>query len=100
MKPGSVIVDMAAEMGGNCALTKRDAIYRHETYGVTMIGFTDLVSRMAPQSSDLYANNLWHLVDELGGGSGFQLNMEDEIVDNMMVVTGGAVTWVPIDQRP
>ena len=57
MKPGSVVVDMAAEMGGNCALTAKDKAFVTEN-GVTILGYTDLNSRMAPQSSELYANNL------------------------------------------
>ncbi len=90
---------MAAEMGGNCALTKPHETFTHPVYKVTMVGLTDLVSRMAPQSSDLYANNLYHLCDELGGATKFSLNMEDEIVQNMTVVAEGAMTWVPLDER-
>jgi NAD/NADP transhydrogenase alpha subunit len=48
MRPGSVIVDMAAEMGGNCTLTRKGESYEHPDYGVTMVGYYDLVSRMAP----------------------------------------------------
>ncbi len=63
MKPGSVIVDMAAEQGGNCELTVPDeAVVRH---GVTIIGYTDLASRLAKQSSTLYATNLLRLTEEL-----------------------------------
>jgi NAD(P) transhydrogenase subunit alpha len=58
MKPGSVIVDLAAEQGGNCELTEaRKAVVKHD---VTIIGFTDLPSRLANQSSQLYATNLRH----------------------------------------
>ena len=63
MKPGSVIVDMAAEQGGNCELTEPgQAVVKH---GVTIVGYTDLVSRLAKQSSTLYANNLLRLTEEL-----------------------------------
>jgi NAD(P) transhydrogenase subunit alpha len=59
MKPGSVIVDMAAERGGNCELTEPGkAVVKH---GVTIIGYTDLNSRLAKQSSTLYATNLFRL---------------------------------------
>ena len=63
MKPGSVIVDMAAEQGGNCELTEPgQAVVKH---GVTIVGYTDLVSRLAKQSSTLYSNNLLRLTEEL-----------------------------------
>ncbi len=63
MKPGSVIVDMAAERGGNCELTEPgQAVVKH---GVTIVGYTDLASRLAKQSSTLYATNLFRLAEEL-----------------------------------
>ncbi|MEY3299972.1 MAG: Alanine dehydrogenase, partial [Cyanobacteriota bacterium] len=65
MKPGSVIVDMAAEQGGNCEVTQPGKIITH--HGVTIIGLTDLPSRMAAQASQLYGNNLYHLLSDLGG---------------------------------
>lgn len=99
MKPGSVIVDMAAEMGGNCALTKRDEIVKTPN-GVSIIGYTDLVSRMAPQSSELYANNLFHLLDNLGGAEKFNIDLQDEIVAAMCVVNDGKLTWSPAKPLP
>ena len=63
MKPGSIIVDLASQQGGNCELCKRDEIT--EFNGVKIIGYTDLPSRLASQSSELYANNLYHILDEL-----------------------------------
>ncbi len=63
MKPGSVIVDLAAEAGGNCKLTERNKVIEH--HGVTIIGYTDLPSRLPTQSSQLYANNLRHLLSDL-----------------------------------
>ena len=63
MKPGSVIVDLAAEQGGNCALTQKDKVVVE--HGVTIIGYTNLPSRLANQSSQLYASNIRHLLVEL-----------------------------------
>ena len=67
MKPGSVIVDLAAEHGGNCALTEPGEVV--ERHGVHIIGYTDLPSRLAPTASLLYGNNLAHLLADLGGAS-------------------------------
>lgn len=92
MRPGSVIVDMAAEMGGNCTRTKRDEAIVTEN-GVTIIGYTDLTSRMAPQSSELYANNLYNLLVDMGGASNFTINQEDEIIGAMTVVHQGKYCW-------
>ena len=63
MKPGSVIVDLASQQGGNCVLCKRDEIVEYN--GIKVIGYTDLPSRLPSQSSELYANNLYHILDEL-----------------------------------
>ena len=68
MKDGSVIVDLAAEMGGNCKLTEADRVV--VKHGVTIIGYTDLPSRLAAQSSQLYASNLRHLLADLTPGQG------------------------------
>ena len=97
MKPGSVIVDMAGEQGGNCELTvPGEAVVRH---GVTIIGYTDLVSRLAKQSSTLYATNLLRLIEELcktqkekGDGS-IDVNMEDDAIRGLTVIKEGAITW-------
>ena len=64
MKPGSVVVDLAAERGGNCSLTKADEKLETDN-GVTIIGYTDFPSRMATQSSNLYATNIRHMLDDL-----------------------------------
>ncbi|MFZ7309827.1 Re/Si-specific NAD(P)(+) transhydrogenase subunit alpha [Comamonas jiangduensis] len=93
MKPGSVIVDMAAEQGGNCELTVRDAaVVRH---GVTIIGYTDLASRLAKQSSTLYATNLLRLTEELCKGKDgvAVVNMEDDAIRGLTVIKQGEVTW-------
>ena len=69
MKRGSVIVDLAAENGGNCALTKPGQVVEH--HGVTIIGYMDLPSRLAPTASQLYGNNLVHLLTDMGGAKNF-----------------------------
>lgn len=95
MKPGSVIVDMAAERGGNCELTEADkAVVKH---GVTIIGYTDLASRLAKQSSTLYATNLWRLTEELCKAKDGQIvvNMEDDAIRGFTVIKEGEITWPP-----
>ena len=93
MKPGSVIVDMAAEQGGNCELTvPGQAVVRH---GVTIVGYTDLASRMAKQSSTLYANNLLRLTEELCKTKDGQVNVnfEDDAIRGLTVIRNGEITW-------
>ncbi len=95
MKPGSVIVDMAAEQGGNCELTEpNQAVVRH---GVTIIGYTDLASRLAKQSSTLYATNLFRLAEELCKTKDgvIDVNMEDDALRGLTVVKDGSITWPP-----
>jgi NAD(P) transhydrogenase subunit alpha len=93
MKPGSVIVDMAAEQGGNCELTEPgQAVVKH---GVTIIGYTDLVSRLAKQSSTLYSNNLLRLTEELckTKDGRIDVNMDDDAIRGLTVVKEGSITW-------
>ncbi|MBU4505633.1 MAG: Re/Si-specific NAD(P)(+) transhydrogenase subunit alpha, partial [Gammaproteobacteria bacterium] len=93
MKPGSVIVDMAAEQGGNCELTvPGEAVVRH---GVTIVGYTDLASRMAQQSSTLYATNLFRLSEELCKTKDgvTNVNMEDDAIRGLTVIKNGEITW-------
>jgi len=93
MKPGSVIVDMAAEQGGNCELTEPgQAVVKH---GVTIVGYTDLASRLAKQSSTLYANNLLRLTEELCKTKDgvINVNFEDDAIRGLTVIKEGAVTW-------
>ena len=93
MKPGSVIVDMAAEQGGNCELTvPNEAVVRH---GVTIVGYTDLVSRLATQSSTLYATNLFRVAEELCKTKDgvIDVNMDDDAIRGLTVVKDGVVTW-------
>ena len=95
MKPGSVIVDMAGEQGGNCELTvPGEAVVRH---GVTIIGYTDLPSRLAKQSSTLYANNLLRLTEELckTKDGNVDVNMEDDAIRGLTVIKEGNITWPP-----
>ena len=95
MKPGSVLVDLAAEQGGNCKLTRADKVVRHGN--VTLIGYTDLPSRMAAQASQLYATNLRHLLTELTPEKDgvLNVNMEDEVIRGTTVIKEGEVTWPP-----
>lgn len=95
MKPGSVIVDLAAEQGGNCALTEKDQVV--VKHGVTIIGYSNLPSRLANQSSQLYATNLRHLLTDLTPNKDGELlvNMEDEVIRGATVIKAGAITWPP-----
>jgi len=88
MKPGSVIVDLAAETGGNCALTKPGETVVHR--GVTIIGAVDVPSRMPLHASQMYAKNLLNIITHLSKGGAFALNPEDEIVKGMLLPAGGA----------
>jgi len=100
MKAGSVIVDMAAEQGGNCELTEPgQAVVKH---GVTIIGYTDLVSRLARQSSTLYSTNLFRLAEELCKTKDgiIDVNMEDEAIRGLTVIKEGNVTWPPPAPKP
>ena len=93
MQEGSVIVDLAAEQGGNCEVTKPNEIYQY--HGVTIIGLTDLPSRMAAQSSQLYGTNLWHLLKDMGGAEEYKVDYEDQVVRGALVLHEGKVTWPP-----
>ncbi|NQD96865.1 Re/Si-specific NAD(P)(+) transhydrogenase subunit alpha, partial [Pseudomonas sp. CrR25] len=95
MRPGSVIVDLAAEAGGNCKLTEAgEVVVKH---GVTLIGYTNLPSRLAAQSSQLYATNLRHLLTDLCPEKNGQIrvDMADEVIRGATVVKDGEVTWPP-----
>jgi len=95
MKPGSVIVDLAAEQGGNCKLTQANKVVVHE--GVTLIGYTDLPSRMAAQSSQLYGTNLRHMLTDLTPEKDgvIDVNMDDEVIRGATVIKAGEITWPP-----
>jgi NAD(P) transhydrogenase subunit alpha len=98
MKKGSVIVDLAAENGGNCALTDPGNVV--ERYGVHILGYTDLPSRLAPTASLLFGNNLTHLLADLGGASHFHLDLADEVVRGALVLRDGELLWPPPPRPP
>lgn len=96
MKPGSVIVDLAAERGGNCELTRKDEKIVTDN-GVTVVGYTDFPSRMATQSSTLYANNVRHMMTDLTPGKdGTPVHdMEDDVIRGATVTHAGEITYPP-----
>jgi NAD(P) transhydrogenase subunit alpha len=92
MKPGSVVVDLAAEQGGNCDVTVPGEKVVHQ--GVTVLGYGNLPSRMADTASSLYSNVMVNLVKHLGGED-IKIDMEDQVTRAMTVTHDGAVTWPP-----
>jgi NAD(P) transhydrogenase subunit alpha len=88
MKPGSVIVDLAVESGGNCPLSKLDAVVEHQ--GVSIVGHADLPSLLATDASNLYARNLYNFLTPMLGGDGLKLELEDEIVAASLIAHQGA----------
>jgi len=95
MKHGSVIVDLAAEQGGNCELTVPHRVA--EKHGVKLIGFTDMPSRLPAQASQLYGSNLLNMIDEVieDVQAELQLDFENEVIRGATVVKGGEITWPP-----
>lgn len=95
MKDGSVVVDLAAEQGGNCELTEKNQVVVRN--GVSIIGYTDLPSRLAAQASQLYGTNLRHLLTELSPEKNGEIdvNFEDEVIRGVTVCKGGETTWPP-----
>ena len=93
MKSGSVIVDLAAEQGGNCKLSKADKVVTYK--GVKIIGYTDLPSRLATQSSQLYSTNLRHMLSDLTPEKDGQIdwNMDDDVIRCSTVAHDGKVSW-------
>jgi H+-translocating NAD(P) transhydrogenase subunit alpha len=96
MKPGSVVVDLAAERGGNCDLTVPDQKVVSDN-GVTVIGYTDFPSRMAAQASTLYSTNIRHMLTDLTPNKDGVIfhNMEDDVIRGATVTHDGAVTFPP-----
>ena len=96
MKPGSVVVDLAAEQGGNCDLTQKDKIIESDN-GVKIVGYTDFPSRMAAQSSTLYATNIRHMLDDLTPEKDgvLNVNMDDDVIRGATVVHQGEITYPP-----
>ncbi|MFT5113809.1 MAG: NAD(P) transhydrogenase subunit alpha [Parasphingorhabdus sp.] len=95
MAAGSVVVDLAAEQGGNCEVTVKDAVVKHGD--VTIIGYSDLTSRLSNQASQLYATNVRHLLSDLTPDKNGQINinMDDEVIRGATSVKQGEVTWPP-----
>lgn len=93
MKEGSVIVDMAAEQGGNCEVTRPGEVYKYR--GVTIIGLTDLPSRMANQASQLYGKNLCYLLEDMGGAENYKIDLDDEVIRGALVLHNGEITYPP-----
>ncbi|OFY87228.1 MAG: NAD(P) transhydrogenase subunit alpha [Bacteroidetes bacterium RIFCSPLOWO2_12_FULL_35_15] len=91
MKPGSVIVDLAASSGGNCELTKNGEVYTTDN-GVTIIG---KLNQLPSQASQLYGNNLCHLLDDMGKAEKWKIDMEDAVVSRAMVTYNGKINWPP-----
>ncbi|QDT08449.1 Re/Si-specific NAD(P)(+) transhydrogenase subunit alpha [Planctomycetes bacterium K23_9] len=93
MKHGSVVVDLAAEQGGNCAVTVPNEVITFD--GVHVVGYCDLPSRLAHTSSQLYGTNLYHLMEDMGGSENYRVDMNDEVIRSATVVNAGHVTWPP-----
>lgn len=91
MKSGSVIVDLAASSGGNCTETKDGEVYTTDN-GVTILGKLD---QLPSQASQLYGNNLCHLLDDMGKAEGWKIDMDDDVVKRAMVTYNGDVHWPP-----
>lgn len=91
MKPGSVVVDLAASTGGNCAYTKNGEIITTPN-GVTIVG---KLNQLPTQASQLYGNNLCHLLDDMGKAEKWKIDMEDAVVSRAMVTYNGKINWPP-----
>jgi len=93
MRDGSVVVDLAAEQGGNCELTEPGKVVNRN--GVSIVGYTDLPSRLATQSSQLYATNIYNLLEEMSPlkDGAILVDMEDVVVRGATVVNQGEITW-------
>lgn len=99
MKEGSVIVDMAAEQGGNCEFSQADQIVKKS--GVTIVGYTNLASRLATTASELFASNLVHLLTDMTKGeNGYHVDMKDEIIRGALILKSGEITWPPPAATP
>lgn len=93
MKPGSVVVDLAAEAGGNIETTRVGEIYTHKD--VVHIGLTDLPSKLPSQSSTLYSNNISKFLLSIGSDGHFWINLEDEVVRGSIILKSGELLWPP-----
>jgi NAD(P) transhydrogenase subunit alpha len=93
MREGSVIVDLAAEQGGNCTLTIPNEKVVH--HGVTILGYTDLPSRMAALSSRLYSAGIVHFIEEMGGTENYTIDMDNDVIRGALVLNDGEIMWPP-----
>lgn len=93
MKPGSVVVDLAAEAGGNIETTRVGEIYSYKD--VVHIGITDMPSKLPSQSSSLYSNNISKFLLSIGSDKQFWINLEDEVVRGSIVLKSGELLWPP-----
>ena len=95
MKSGSVIVDLASSQGGNTECTKKDELVVQN--GISIIGYTDLPSRLPAQSSQLYATNLYHVLSDLTPEKNgiIEINMDDDVIRGMTVINKGEITFPP-----
>jgi NAD(P) transhydrogenase subunit alpha len=95
MRHGSVIIDLAAEQGGNCELTEPHKVVKK--HGVTIVGYTDMPSRLPAQASQLYATNVYHMLAELcpDKDGSIVVNMDDEVIRSTTVIKEGEITWPP-----
>jgi NAD(P) transhydrogenase subunit alpha len=93
MRAGSVLVDLAAEGGGNCELTIPGKKVVHN--GVTILGYTDLTSRMPAHSSQFFGQNILHLLKEMGDGDSFSVDLDNEIIRQSIILHTGELMWPP-----
>lgn len=93
MKPGSVIVDLAAEAGGNIETTRIGEVYTYKD--VVHVGLTDLPSKLPSQSSSLYSNNISKFILSIGSDKQFWINLEDEVVRGSIILKSGELLWPP-----
>lgn len=93
MKPGSVIVDLAAEQGGNCTATVAGEVV--VSSGVHVVGYTDLTSRLPTHASQFFGTNIVNLLGDMGGAEDFKVDFEDEVLRKSTVVREGTLTWPP-----
>jgi H+-translocating NAD(P) transhydrogenase subunit alpha len=91
MRPGSVVMDLAAEAGGNCELTEPGKVVTK--HGVHIAGFLDLPSRLAPTASQLYGMNLVHFLSDLGGAEKWNINLDDVVLRGALVTHQGEAMW-------
>jgi len=98
MKKGSVVVDLASEQGGNCEATVPGEVVQYE--GVTIIGHTDMPSRLPTTASQLYGTNIAHLLSDLGGVEKWDVNLEDEVIRGALATHQGETMYPPPKKDP